>query len=69
MLRRPLLSVLSATYQFMRNIIGGGQVELWPSVRAELNAARALLPFASAQWSAPEHCEVVATDACPAGWG
>ena len=47
MLRRPLLSVLSATYQFIRSA-GGEQVDLWPSVRAELSAARALLPFAFA---------------------
>ncbi|CAK0814691.1 unnamed protein product, partial [Prorocentrum cordatum] len=64
MLRRPLLSVLSATYQFIRSA-GGEQVDLWPSVRAELSAARALLPFAFAQWRLPWHGEVVATDACP----
>ncbi|CAK0863715.1 unnamed protein product [Prorocentrum cordatum] len=68
MLRRPLLSVLSATYQFMRGV-GGGQVDLWPSVRAEHSAAPALLPFAFAQWKLPWHREVVATGACPTGRG
>eukprot|EP00959_Pyramimonas_sp_CCMP1952_P036299 759695-Pyramimonas_sp.AAC.1 len=40
MLRQPSLSLLSATYQFIR-AAGPGALDLWPSVRAEPSAALA----------------------------
>ena len=39
MLRRPLLSILSAVYQFIRKL-GPDSAAMWLTVRAELECAR-----------------------------
>ena len=42
---------------------------LWTTVRAELEAARALLPLAVAHWRLPWCTTVSASDACETGYG
>eukprot|EP00974_Lingulodinium_polyedra_P079574 7705372-Lingulodinium_polyedra.AAC.1 len=48
MLRRDMLSLLHATYQFVRDV-GLRRAPLWASVRQELQWVRALLPAIAAR--------------------
>ena len=63
---RTLLSVFSACYKFIRASYGHSD-PLWPSVRAELKAAYALLPMVFSDLSAHMCSIVYAYDACPSG--
>ena len=68
MLRRDLLCLLHATYQFIRDI-GLGCAPLWKSVQRELLMTRALLPTIFAQSALPWLPIVSAYDASEWGLG
>ena len=65
MLRRPMLSMLSAAYRFQMQ---KGVVRLWPSVVRELSHARSLLPFCRVSPSKSVHDRVYVSDACEIGY-
>ena len=62
LLKRPLLAVLGSVFAFVRKVERCGPQVLWPSVRQELRAAWALLPFLSADFATMDSM-VVASDA------
>ena len=68
MVRRDLLCLLHATYQFMRKA-GRRRVPLWSSVVKELTWARALLPAMVARTDLPWDPVVSAYDASEWGYG
>lgn len=67
-LRRELLSTMSAVYAFVRR---GFTVDepLWPSVRRELRWMKGLIVLCRREWWSPWSSHVVAVDASPWGRG
>ena len=66
--RRPLLSVLRATYSFIRDS-RVEKVSAWPPLRYEMWMAASLLPLASANLFANWFPRVACIDAAPNGMG
>ena len=65
---RPLLSVFHSTYAFVRRHACDSDV-LWPAVRSEVQAFRALTLLAIGDWSLAWSPYVSASDASPWGYG
>ena len=68
LIRREVLSLLNASYQFAERV-GPRQARLWRSVRRELWHARCILPLLSVDLSAEWWPEVAASDASLFGLG
>lgn len=65
---RGSLSCFHAIYRFIQKEYFSN-VELWPSVRAELRAFKGLLPLLGSDWVMGWSETVTASDAGPTGWG
>ena len=63
---RRSLSVFHVVYKFVRKH-ESRRAPLWPSVRAELQAFRGILPLVLSEWQIPWCYIVVATDASETG--
>ena len=68
LLRRETLSVFHACYSFVRSHYEIA-CPLWPTVRDELVAFKGLMITLISSWSLPWNEYVMASDACPSGYG
>ena len=68
LIRRPSLSIFSATYRFIQ-AAGNKRYGIWPSVRRELTAAMNILPLLSTSIRSPWRQRLTCVDASEKGMG